>query len=94
MDKKFKLTPRELILSNKDYSKFTKNELIIQYDIIMNQYDDFKNKMTVKLVSESVNPKLSIIQEKQNKVQENMHANALREVDSHLKIIKDLIDRM
>ena len=58
MNKKFSMTPRELILnSSKDYSYFTKDELIHQYKVIINQYDEFKNKMITDIDLKNFNQK-------------------------------------
>ena len=92
MEKKFRTTLRELILSSKDYSEFTKEELIMQYQIIMNQYDSFKNQMTV-VESETVNPNIKNIKKIQKRTQINMFSRMMQEVDSHLKIISDLINQ-
>ncbi len=92
MEKKFRTTLRELILSSKDYSKFTKEELIMQYQIIMNQYDSFKNEMTV-VESGTVNPNIANIKNIQKRTQMNMFSRMIGEVDSHLKIISDLINQ-
>ena len=58
MNKKFRMTPKELILNSKDYSNFTKDELIEQYEIIMNQYDNFKNQMTTDINSRINSPSI------------------------------------
>ena len=51
MEKKFRMTPRELILNSKDYSNYTKNELIYQYD-------NFKKEMTTNLRLRDTRPNL------------------------------------
>ena len=93
MEKKFRMSPRELILSSKNYSDFTKEELIIQYEIIMIQYDAFKSQMTADIILKPNSP-IANIQNMQKRTQQNMFSNMLNEVDSHLKIISDLIDSM
>lgn len=94
MNKKFRMTIRELILSSKDYSNFTKEELIAQREIIMNQYDDFKNEVTSNVESRTIRTNIINIKRTQMKVQQNMFSNMLSEVDSHLKIIEDLITNL
>jgi hypothetical protein len=91
MNKKFRMTIRDLILSSKDYSDFTKDELITQHEIIMNQYDKFKNEMTSNADSRIISTNIVNIKNNQRRVQQNMFSKMLNEVDSHLKIIEDLI---
>ena len=91
MNKKFRMTIRELILSSKDYSDFTKDELITQHEIIMDLYDDFKNEMTSDINSRLIPPNIINIKNSQKKIQQIMFFNMLSEVDNHLKIIEDLI---
>lgn len=94
MEKKFRITPRELILNSKDYSSYTKDELIFQYETIMNQYDDFKKQMTADIQLRDTGPNLINIKRAQKNTIQKMYSNVLKEVDAHLKIIKDLIDSM
>ena len=97
MVKKFCMTPRELIMSDKDYSDFTKDDLITQYEIIMDQYDDFKIQLKNASSLDTtriVNPKILAIRSNQIKTEQKMFENIIREIDSHLKIITDLIDSM
>jgi len=94
MEKKFRMTPRELILSNKDYSNFTKEELEAQYQIIMEQYNDFKNEMTINIDSKIINFNITNIKNTQKKIQQNMFDNMLNEVNNHIKIIEDLINNI
>lgn len=97
MVKKFCTTPRELILSDKDYSNFSKDDLITQYEIIMNQYVDFKNQLNTvsNLDTRSmINPKILAVRSNQIKSERVMFDNIIKEVDSHLKIIEDLIKSM
>ena len=91
MNKKFRMTIRELILSSKDYSDFTKEELLAQHEIIMNQYDEFENEMTSNVNSRVISPNIINIKNTQKRVQQNMFSNMLNEVDSHLQIIENLI---
>ena len=97
MVKKFCMTPRELIMSDKDYSDFTKDDLITQYEIIMDQYDDFKIQLKNASSLDTtriVNPKILAIRSNQIKTEQKMFENIIREIDSHLKIITDLINSM
>lgn len=96
MAKKFSMTPRELIMGDKDYSDFSKDDLITQYEIIMNQYDDFKNQLnSIGLDTTSIiNPKVLTIRSNQIKADKVMFDNIMKEVDSHLKIIEDLLENM
>jgi len=91
MNKKFRMTIRELILSSKDYSDFTKEELLAQHEIIMNQYDEFENEMTSNVNSRFISPNIINIKNTQKRVQQNMFSNMLNEVNSHLQIIENLI---
>jgi hypothetical protein len=97
MVKKFCTTPRELIMSDKDYSSFSKDDLIIQHEIIMKQYDDFKNQLKNASVLDTksiINPKILAIRSNQIKIEQVMFDNIIKEIDSHLKIIEDLIESM
>ena len=94
MNKKFRMTIRELILSSKDYSDFTKEELLAQHEIIMNQYDEFENQMTSNVNSRVISPNIINIKNTQKRVQGNMFSNMLNEVNSHLQIIENLISSL
>jgi len=94
MEKKLKMTPRDLILGSKDYSKLTKDELITQYQIIISQYDEFKNQMISDLNSRNNSNNIINIKNAQKRIQKNMYSKVLAEVDNHLKIMKDLIDKL
>lgn len=94
MNKKFRMTIRDLILNSKDYSDFTKDELIAQYEIIMNQYDEFKNEMTSNVDSKIISPNIVNQRNIQKKVQQTMFSQMLNEVDSHLLIIENLIKNL
>jgi hypothetical protein len=94
MEKKLKMTPRDLILGSKDYSKLTKDELIVQYQIIMNQYNEFKNLMTANVDSRNNGNNIVNIKNAQKRIQKNMYSKVLAEVDNHLKIMKDLIEKL
>lgn len=97
MVKKFCMTPRELIMSDKDYSDFTKDDLITQYEIIMSQYDDFKNQLIAVSSLDTrniINPKILAVRSNQIKTEKIMFENIMRDVDNHLRIIEDLINKM
>ena len=97
MVKKFCMTPRELIMSDKDYSDFTKDDLITQYEIIMSQYDDFKNKLIAVSSLDTrniINPKILAVRSNQIKTEKIMFENIMRDVDNHLRFIEDLINKM
>jgi hypothetical protein len=91
------MTPRELIMSDKDYSDFTKDDLITQYEIIMSQYDDFKNQLIAVSSLDTrniINPKILAVRSNQIKTEKIMFENIMRDVDNHLRIIEDLINKM
>jgi hypothetical protein len=79
MEKKFKMTIRELLTSSKDYSNYSKEDLIMQYNIIMNQYEDFKNHLNINNIS-------------QNTKHERFNTLIIQEIDNHLNIIKVLMN--
>jgi hypothetical protein len=90
MEKKFKMTIRELLISSKDYSNYTEEELIMQYDIIMNEYEDFKNQLGINNdISE--NPKLEYIKYAQRMKQERFNKKIIQEIDNHLEIMRKLM---
>lgn len=92
MGRKIKYTIQELLRTSKDYSSLSKEELMVQYDIIMEQYDDFENKMLSNIEHRFTSHKLEDIKNKQISLQEKMYRKALSELDDHLSILKDLID--
>lgn len=94
MNKKFRMTIRELILSSKDYSDFTKEELINQHEIIINQYDKFKSEMLSNVESKNISPSIMNIKNTEKKVQQIMFSKMLNEVDSHIQIIENLITNL
>lgn len=91
MEKKFKMTIRELLTSSKDYSNYSKEELIMQYNIIMNQFNDFKNQIDISSNTSYTNPKLEYIKSIQNSKQEKFNRKILQEIEEHLNIMKNLI---
>ena len=50
--------------------------------------------MTSDINSRTTSPNIIDIKNAQKRTQQNMYSNVLKEVDVHLKIIKDLIDSM
>ena len=93
MEKKYRKSIQELISGNKDYSKLTEDELINQYNIIVDLYDAFKIKI-IDNSPEIPQSNISIIKIKQKRVQQNMYSNIVKEIESHLKIMKDTLDSM
>lgn len=91
MEKKFKMTIRELLTSNKDYSNYNKEELIMQYNITMNQFEDFKNQININSGTSYSNPKLEYIKSIQNSKQEKFNKKILQEIEEHINIMKNLI---
>jgi hypothetical protein len=85
------MTIKELLLSDKDYSSFSKEELEAQHEIIMEQYDKFKSEITSDVNSRTIPVNIVNIKNIQMRTQQNMFSNMLKEVDTHLRIIEDLI---
>ncbi|MFW6225703.1 MAG: hypothetical protein ACOC3V_01930 [bacterium] len=93
MKRKIKSNIQEILRSNKDYSSLNKDELVVQYKLIMNQYNEFKNKMINSIEHRFTTSKLEDIKTKQISLQEKMYRKALSELDSHLSILKNLINK-
>ncbi len=90
MGNKFKMTIRDLLSSSEDYSNYNREELIMQYNIIMNQYEGFKNQLGIDNVI-SENPKLEYIKSIQRIKHNEFNKKIIQKIDSHLNIMKKLI---
>lgn len=90
MSKKLRMTLRDLLLSSKDYTDYSKEELLMQYDIIINQYEKFKNSINNSIQYDDI--KLELIKSNEIKKQYLFNKKILTEIEEHINNMETIIN--